>query len=280
MNEKNYQNDLIDLFYRGETVDLSAVAKKYGVSLQTCEHDWAMLQLISDQFQELPELDASELSLQKVSAHAREVARERTGKSFWSLLFSKPAYVFASVFFIGFMSFYIGTQTTWFDDSSNNNVAVVTPKTDQPQDRLLRTPLDHYPFASVSNFTNLKKPTGFVFNNVSTGSSQNTFDIDDALEQKMLYSQDLSHHDFETLFFRARKLEKLGYYEQALNDYLYLAKFNPTFQQQSLPLALARCYEKIGHKQQAIQALEQYQKLYGSKQDIGSWIDQLKSETF
>ena len=94
-------------------------------------------------------------------------------------------------------------------------------------------------------------------------------------------SRGLNNHDLETLYFRARKLEKQSYYKEALHDYLLISKYYPKFEyNESIPLAMARCYEKLGSNNQAVQILENYQNTKGNSEDIQLWIDLLKSETF
>ena len=96
-----------------------------------------------------------------------------------------------------------------------------------------------------------------------------------------MLKQALSSHDLEALFLRARKLEKQGYVQDALRDYLYLSRNNSfAGYQKVLPLAIARCHEQLGDKAAALSVILDYEKNFGKTEDLEFWKDELKSETF
>lgn len=273
MNMENYQSELIDVFYGESDASLAEIAKKYGMTSEACQRDWDLLEAISDRYQQLPEYEPSPFTLSKLHAHAREKFSEPLKKSFWKL-FWQPAFSLATFVLVGFLAFNVAQKSNLFDKGSEQQVAVSheSSQVERINQRLFSTPLDNYS-------THRKNR---LFTNVSLGDNQDQFSFDDDGLETQFLSENPTARELELLFFRARKLEKLGYYQEALNDYQLIEKFSAkdAQYQQAVPLALARCYEKLGRKDQAIAILEDYQTSFGTSEDVKIWVDQLKSETF
>lgn len=274
--------ELLELYYGETKRGLEEIAKKYSLSFEECQAEWQRLTTISQKFKSLPEHEASQLSINKIKVHACEKAAQMRKRPFWQA-FLKPVYGLSVVLVAGVFSLY-----AWHMHYQPHKTTVANTVTHFPKNpvasmvkkRLFSTPFDKTPFSSTYR---MPKRSRFLTNGVSSasvGNSSQDFFIDDELEYKIA-NNSLNAQDLETLFFRARKLEKLGYYQDALHDYLFLAKFYPSFENQKvIPLAVARCYEKLGDKNSAISVLKSYQETYGKSHDIDFWIDQLKSETF
>ena len=97
----------------------------------------------------------------------------------------------------------------------------------------------------------------------------------------MLDNSALTNKDIEILFFRARKLEKLGYYREALKDYEFINRFHSSsINLKSVHLAMAVCLEKLERKEDAIMLLERFESAHGTSQEIDLRIDELKSVSF
>lgn len=274
MNMEDYQSELIDVFYGESHHSLAEVAKKYGQTLEQCQKDWKLLEAISQKYQQLPEYEPSPFTLSKLYVHAREKFSQPAKKSFWRL-FWQPAFSLATFGLVGFLVFNMAQKSDLFGKRGEQQVVATRNSTqvDRMNQRLFSTPLDNYP-------THRKNT---LFTNVSLGNNQEapfSFD-DDGLDSQFL-SKNPTSRELELLFFRARKMEKLGYYQEALNDYQLIEKFNDEDSQykQAVPLAMARCYEKLDRKDQAISILESYQTSFGASDDVKIWVDQLKSETF
>ncbi|MBU0505109.1 MAG: hypothetical protein ABII18_03255 [bacterium] len=287
MNKELFLNDLIDVYYGESDLSLEDVAKKNMVSLEECHREWNKINIISKRFNELQTQLPTQMSLNKITAYADEKAAFLAQRGFFNLLL-KPAFGL-TVVLVGFISlmswYYISTQTV-----HNTKIASIqtqpVSETSPVVKRLYTTPLDYTHYESTSeekpyHYQPQKPYVNRLVTNVSVSNGyQTNFPIDDALEQKMM-SRTLTTSDFETLYFRARKFEKLGYFQEALHDYLLISKDSQKFKYgQSLPLAIARCYENLGNKKQAIAVLEYYQKEQGHSEETQMWIDLLKSETF
>jgi hypothetical protein len=288
MNKEILLNDLIDVYYGESDLSLEDVAKRNMVSLEECHREWNKINIISQRFNELQVEQPSQMSLNKITAYADEKAAFLAQRGLFNLLL-KPAFGLTVVLvgFISFMSWYfLSTQTV-----QNTQIASIqaTQPINEPSPlikRLYTTPLDYTNYENSSSdkpyYYKPQKPyVNRLVTNVSVSNGyESNFPIDDALEQKMI-SRTLTISDFETLYFRARKFEKLGYFQEALHDYLLISKDSQKFKySQTLPMAIARCYENLGNKKQAIAVLEYYQKEQGHSEETQLWIDQLKSETF
>lgn len=267
MNTENYQSELIDAFYAESSITVKEIAIKYELPLEKCQKDWDLIEAISRRFQQLPEYQPTQISLNKINSFARERVSELSKKPFWRF-FWQPGFAVAVFAVVGVFTFYLMHDSNLPKGGPQVKVSQQTTPASRMNQRLFSTPLDDYP------------QKNHVFSNVSLGNGQGEFSFDDGLESQFL-SKNPTARELELLFFRARKLEKLGYFREALNDYQFIEKFNTdSGYQKAVPLAMARCYEKLGQKNQAISVLENYQASFGSSEDIGIWMDQLKSETF
>lgn len=284
MRHNEYQNELIDFFYGEIKTSLEKIAVKYNEPLKKCEDDFRMIEMISQRFREMPDYSPHSFTVNRILAHAREKARESKKKTVW-FSFLHPAYSLVAFLFIGVLLF-ISSELSMLPSNHQNTLA----KTDQlntrtlnlenVSKRLFSTPFDRHSFGVSDFYPKQKKSSPFLISNVSSGLHVNQFDIDDDLEQKMFFKSP-GARDVETLYFRARKMEKLGYFQEALNDYQVINNLSSDSDYQpSIPLAMARCYEKLGNKGAAVSILENYKTTFGGNEDIEIWIDQLKSETF
>lgn len=270
--------DIMDSYYGESTLSLKEISNKHQVSLSECQTALQDLVLVSKCYQNLPQHQISQVSLNKIMAHAREQA-ESLGqhRSFWQVLL-KPALSLSFVLLAGFVSFQV-----W----QNNQPTKVAIKSAAPvsnenlvvKKKLFETPFDKSNVGGHYRMTSRRPYFNSLVSPVSMGGTSYSLH-DDELDQRML-SKKLNVKDVETLYFRARKLEKQGYYQEALRDYQFISKNYPDFDyRQALPLGMARCLEKLGDKDTALNLLVAYEKIYGSSDDIQSWKDQLKSETF
>lgn len=283
MGKEKLNIELLDFYYGESKHDLAAIANKYGVSLDECQEQLNQFTTISQKFQELPEHQSSQISLNKITVHARDKAAQAKRHPLWRF-FLNPAYGLSMVLVAGVFSFF-----TWqmHNKPTQTQIAITQPVGPNAtisrtvKERLLTTPFDQTPVSTHYRLPKFKRFLNNNVSNVSLGNGQSdAYDLDDDIDIK-LDPRKLTIHDLETLYFRARKLEKLGYYKRALHDYIFIAKFYPHFENyQVLPIAIARCYEQMGNKKAALSVLDSYQKTYGGSEDIKFWIDHLKSETF
>jgi hypothetical protein len=276
MTNQNYHQSLIDLYYEESSKTLEGLASEYGVSVEQCQKDYQLLELVSNRFESLPDHEPSQMTINKLMVHAKERNRQKNKPWFEKIFGYSYSWGLAVM---ALLVFTVSFNSDHFTNSTN--VASITPiKTLAPTKQLLVTPLDHFPLDKGYQYVG-KPRTKTMLTNASTNNTPLTdpFAFDEALELKMM-SKALNVQDVQTLYFRARKFEKLGYVKHALRDYMFIAQNYPKFEyKQSLPIAIARCYERLDNKKAAIDILGQYQKVYGENEDILFWIDQLKSET-
>lgn len=233
---------------------------------------------VSRIFHTLPEYEPSRLSVNKIMAYAREKATLRS-KSFWSSLL-RPSVAVLAVVTVSFFSY-----RTWQHNENKGNTIVATQKNTPLQNRLLTTPFDRSETWVAPQYY-YKKPSyqlrpGLDISTVSVGGNGTFFgnDVDEELESHML-NKSLDSHELETLYFRARKLEKLGYFSEAIKDFQFIATYYPDFPNQTaIQLAMARCYESTDQKNSAITIIEKVMRDNGRNEDLILWLDRLKSET-
>lgn len=254
MNEKLYEDiyeDIMVYHYGEGSWSLAVIANKHGVKLADCEDILAEIKLVTQHFKNTVERGPSVIAVNKIKAYARE-HRESIGPApFWRP-WLKMATLFASLFLVTY-----GLLTTVFDFKIGFD------------DGFFSSSVSKSPRLSVASV-----PLSVV----SIGNGEQRFDDD--LDQKM-HTKTLSGHEIETVYFRARKREKLGHYKEALQDYTFLTNFYPDFAYgKYLPLNLALCHEMLGDKKGALAILGSYQKTHGGDKDITLWIDRLKSVTF
>lgn len=274
MNQERLQTKLIEFFFGESKSTLEEIAESSGVPKEVCVRELQRMRLIADSFSLLPEEQASQMTVNKILAHARERAAQAKRHPWWQVLF-RPLYAASVVLGAGVVSILV-----WQAHQKSHDMIIASSETRLVNERLLATPFDEPPMAFQ-----FKRPASrrYLNSNVSSaglGQLGESFAMDEDLEFN-LDPANLNEHDLETLYFRARKYEKLGYLKEALHDYIFIAKFYPRFDNEGiLPLAIARCYEKLGNKQAALSILQNYQKTYGESEQVEFWIDQLKSETF
>ncbi|EKD50929.1 MAG: hypothetical protein ACD_62C00395G0019 [uncultured bacterium] len=286
MLKENVLFEIIDSYYGESHKTLEDIARENNLTLKDCEAQWRQIQQISQKFSQIEELQASQISINKILVVAKEHAQSSLNRvPFWASLL-RPAAGFAIVL-LTVMSFMVWQHHSTRQGMGNlaqnqgNENHVRTPL----QQRLYSTPMDFHtyatPYFSQSGFAQKTPYLNSYVTPVSVSDpNQNTFAIDEELERKML-SKDLNDHEIDTLYFRARRFEKMGYYEDALHDYLFIVQSFPQYNQDdSLTLAIARCHEMMGDKGQAVRVLEGYQKAHPENENTRLWIDLLKSETF
>lgn len=241
--------------------------------------DVVVPQYISQVFHKLPEHEPSRLSVNKIMAYAREKATMRP-KSFWSY-FLRPSAATLALVAVSFFSY-----QTWQHNQENENSVAEMQKATPLQNRLLDTPFDRNETWVAPQY-HYKTPSyqlrpGLNISNVSVGGNSDSFfnnDVDEELERHML-NKSLDSHELETLYFRARKLEKLGYFSEAIKDFQFIATYYPEFPNQTaIQLAMARCYENSDQKASAITIIEDLMRENGRHEDLILWLDRLKSET-
>lgn len=277
-------NERLVEVYFGEAPDtLKGQVLEHVGSCGRCAAEWRGFERISQAVKGLAEPSPSQLSLNKIMAYANEHAEQLPGRGFWSFLW-QPKLGLALALLIAFF----GTRTLWqgmFASGQDTTVAVNDPTvSDVPvsgmniHSRFFKTPLD-----DMSPDAGLSTATSGTISYVSTDNRQTFgsqhFAFDDVLDQKMLLNH-LNDSDLDALFFRARKMEKLGDYREALNDYEFIAKFHPDFNNiQAVNFSMARCLQGLGYTEMAVSLLEQLKASDPDNQDIKFWLDQLKSET-
>lgn len=221
--------------------------------------------------QAIPEETPPQWVLNKIVAHSRE-RHESAFAKVWQF-FSRPAYGAFALFFVCVLSL-----SVFFPQLSSKQTADIASN----QDMGLGQFLPHYS-RSTSFTKHLVHPSislvGLNQNDeTSLGSIQ--FDFDDAIDQKIASKNFLTSSEVDGLFFRARKMEKLGYYQDALHDYEIIISFYPKFQHSRLVyLSMARSLKALGETEKALQILDLMEKRYAKDAEIPLVRDEIKSET-
>ena len=269
MKTEFYQN-LFDFYLLQSNQTVEQIAQKFGVPVTTCADELQKIHIISEHYKKLPELEPSTMTINKICVYAREEALRRSRKYYW-LGFLRPVSVAASLVLVGFLAFFV-----WNSQQAQRNQMLA--QSGQAQPRLFVTPFDAPSYDSQLSAPQHSPYLYPLATHASVGSAP-AYNFDDALNTQS-FSDDLSAQEVEALYFRARKLEKLGYAKQALTDYLFIAEHYPQFDKKAVSLSLASCYQLLGEKKAALEVLNQYVKLYGKTDELVFWMDQLKSETF
>jgi tetratricopeptide (TPR) repeat protein len=116
---------------------------------------------------------------------------------------------------------------------------------------------------------------------VSYGTEDQSIALGSEIDRKAMAGSLLEEKDLEILFYRARKAERQGRFQEALRDYQFIAKFYPDYQDRKIiQLAVANCLDSLEQNDKAILVLQQFENSYGSSEEIDLWIDELKSVTF
>lgn len=267
MNEKIFE-DILSYHYGETRHSLAQIAERHGVEVTFCENRLLEIKAVTQPFRNIPEREPSIMVLNKIKAYACEYLQERANASIW-----RPWIRFAAVF-ASFVVLVFGlSRMAGLHKQSENKIAK------GPTSEMLVDPVKERLFTHF--FANGNLPKGNLpLAPVSIGNGEYSFGDDSELEQKM-FTKSLSGHDVETLYFRARRLEKQGYFQEALQDYSFLARNYPDFAYgRYLPLNAALCHEMLGDKEKAIEILNTYQETYGEDKDVTLWIDQLKSVSF
>lgn len=263
VQHENWHEEILTLFYGESQKTLAEIAAEFGVPLKECELYFDSLQKLSDFCQKLPENLPSRVVMNKIIAEAQGASGEMASAWGWFKIFWRPSAALASmtlVLLAGFLTWQI----------------YKTPET---------TAVNDLPFShNLRFFKNQYVPqkTPYQIKPVSFGNSYQVVSIDDnELDQKILTKSALNQKELESLFFRAREYHQLGYYQRALQDYRFIARFYPKFHlMKSVQLYIASCYESLQENDDAISVLQKYEEQFGSSKDIEMWIDELKSITF
>lgn len=299
MNEFTFQNQISDqileAYFKGSSAELSHIAKKHGVALAKLETEWRRLVWISQTFKEANDLQPSQLTINKILAHARAsvVDEHSTRKLGFLTQWFLPTSAFASVVVVailGFLSLQTlraplgdsmplvrtevldSTTVANSNDTTTNNHQLMTPL-DLRQNFApsFSAPAPHYGFMGP----------GALASPVSLGATVTKLAVDETLDHKILSGSVLNDKDLETLFFRARESEHQGEYQNALKDYQFIVNFYPaSANQKTIQLAIANCLQSLQEKGLAIQVLQKIQDTYGASDDVAQRIDELKSVSF
>lgn len=285
--------EILDLYYGESGVSLKDLADRFEVELSLCQEELQNVLFVSRVFKEVPEDRVSQVTLNRILAHAREAAEKQANRvSFWQWLL-KPSLSFASAGLAMVLVLSVwNTRGLWLTTEVEESSVAQQIQGNQESvashnlvvKRLLETPLfdqqgefQHY---SVPKSKNQPYYNSMV-SNVSVGEdSDSGYSMMDEVDQKII-SRTLDEQDLQTLYYRAIRLEKQGYIKDALKDYEFISQNYPQFEyKQALPLAMARCFEKLGDKKSSLSLIDAYEKSYGTSSDLQLWKDQLKSETF
>lgn len=285
-----FQQDIQDLFYGESKMTLNDIATRHAVTLTRCQDELASVLFVSRVFRELPEDRVSQMTLNRIMAHAREKAQKLESKaSVWQWIL-RPVLSFGSAGLAMLLVLALWNHKPV--QNSTNQVAgadqdakltpVVADASPSVKQRLLETPFDGKNFQDRYTVPSKTRPYyNSLVSSVSVGNQDASgYSMLDDIDQKIL-SGTLEQQDLQTLYYRAVRLEKQGYIAEALKDYEFLAQNYPQFEyRQAIPLAMARCFEQLGEKSKALSFVQQYESQYGGSEDLNLWKDQLKSETF
>lgn len=278
----SYQDDIIALSVGGQHFTPEECAAKHSVSEEQVYRDIADIKAIGRVYRQVPAPEPSQLSLNKINAHGREYC-QRVNSSFWNrILKPVPLGSFALVLLVAFGASQLSTTNSSVPQpvASLSQTQPLQPGNSVPVDQVLNV-LVQDPAANTLSNSTLLTPTFKNQNVRSVGVNKNIFPNIDVEFKQRYQNQKLTSNDVDTLFYRARKLEKHGFVKEALKDYLFLAKFyRDQVDQKALPLAMARCYQSLGRKDVALTLLKAFESGYGETPALNTWEDQLKSETF
>lgn len=275
-----WKTAVMDFYYGESNKSLEEIAQQEGVDFAVCQQYFQSLSIISTEFRKLPEEELSPWLAGKVLARAREIKNTETSgilswfKPMWRPLLAGAVPVLL-VAFLGVRAL----MPSAVDVSITNVATLALPKTvkDDSANQRFFMPLRPY----FRTFSGPASAPGLSVTKVSLSPSFQDPLKDPELDQKILTRSSLTATEVESLFFRARKLQQLGHYREAIRDFEFIAKFYPGFHQvQVLPVTLASCYEALHENDSAISILQKFEKTHGDSPEIDLWIDELKSETF
>lgn len=282
MTKMAVEDQILEAYLSQSPEQLKKISEENGVHLKECEKYWNEWKSLGENFRSHVTYEPSQMTVNKIIAHAREQASTQSflqkTASFWQFLFKPNAFAgVMAALIVGLFSIYQfesqNKQTSQQNETFSFSQTV--------QEHVYRTPLDHKkdPILTFEPKSHLIRQYG-VASPVSVGS-QAGLAVDEDIDQKILSREILSDQEVNVLFYRARKLERLGYYREALQDYQILANLYPKYKhQRTIQLAMANCYENLQEKDKAILVLEKFELTYGQSNELDIWIDDLKSETF
>lgn len=280
MNGKEFSEDIIAAYYDNPQVSASDLAAQFGLNVSEVEEQLHALRGITTAFSSLNDYEMPQMVLNRIAAHAREQAAN-VPVPFWQRLFNVK-WAFSASFV--FLLLATGLTTYNFYQDQNLMVASVDEEVtmvESAKERIFKTTLDQYkssPHFVKPHTSHRPRFNGFSpASPVSVGGSK--FETDD-LDEK-IFNQNLNSDELKSLFYRARKFEKQGYFSEALKDYEFIAKFYPRFAHpQVMHIAMARCLEGLGKEDEALNLLFQSQSQFGKSQELERMVEQLKSQTF
>jgi len=276
MNCRDVSEQLVAAYYGECDAQTEACLVSHRASCASCQSEWAAISGVSQAFRTLSEQEPSRISYQKIMVFAREAA-ERRQRPFWAA-FWQPALSFSIMAFVAVTAF------VQFEGSQSNRPVASALSASQTlaslpdlRLRVSNTAMDQSPFSGDYQLNNFLSG-GAKVSSASTGSSNYALDSD--LDARMLgHAPD--GHDLETLYYRARKMEKLGDYSGAFDDYKFISQFYPRYDNARFALlGMVRCLQRLDRKDDAVAVLRHYETLHGASQELDDWVDTLKSETF
>lgn len=292
MSETGLRNQILEAYCNNAEASLPEIAQKHGVPLEDCRREWRELASVGQNYASPAALGPSAITIAKILAHAREAAeadiRYAMRPSFWRLFF-KPSYALATALTaITVTLMALQTMPIRFAEEvaiTGSEVLQATPAGRQDSPYHVATS----PLFALNNMPGL--PTGAKKYNllgdspfastVSYGDQSGTLALDSEIDRKVLAGALLDDKDLEVLFYRARKFERQGHFQEALRDYQFIAKFYSDYPNRKLiQLAIANCLDALEQNDKAILVLQQFENTYGATEEIDLWIDELKSVTF
>lgn len=292
MEHGNLDEILCDAYLESQPEAFYRAARAAGWEESVIAARWRWFAAIGESFRAMPVPEPSPIVINRLLAHAREQA-QRPRFSFANF-FLRPAQAFGGLA-AALVAGFVGWQV-WFSGAplatsvAQQQAPVMAPQVSVstnvvPQSRAMAPfvlPGFSLPESSPSNSRRfqLSGPGAFAAP-VSFGDTSGRLAEDDVLDRKMMSQTLLDEHDLDAVFFRARKAERQGYYDDALKDYRFITKFYPGYPNlPSVRLAVANCQQALNDKDAAITTLEDFESRYGNDQNIEQWIDDLKSESF
>lgn len=292
MSDTGLRNQILEAYFNKSEHSLSLIAKKQGVSLEECRREWRSLALIGQNYADSDVSEPSSITIGKILAHAREAAETdilyATRPSFWRMFF-KPSYALATAVTAVTVTF-MALQTMPIrlaDQVAITGREVLNSQEQAPSQSPhqvatlplyasntmpgLQTGTRRYHLLGDSSFATT----------VSYGAQGPSLALDADIDRKVMSGSILEDKDLEVLFYRARKSERQGLFQEALRDYQFIAKFYPDYQDRKIiQLAIANCLDSLEQNDKAILILQQFENSYGASEEIDLWIDELKSVTF
>lgn len=275
-----WQDEVVDFYYQESTKNLEEIARENSLSFDECHRYFRSLSWISNTFQKWPEEEPASWLAGKILAQAREQGAKA---GVWGIFPSwfRPGAVLASVV-TAFAAGLLAYSTLFVEPmAKSDTVQVIASRTLDNQE----LPEVSVPFVAMRPYfkNHLHEPFSAMpqISPVSVGHRFVDPLRDPELDQKILTQSALTSSELESLFFRGRKFQQMGYYREALRDFQFIGKFYPKFKQtQAIQLAIANCYEALEENENAISVLQKFEKNYGDSREIDLWIDELKSESF